>query len=360
MPAPAPRVSTPLRRRRWRWLVLLASPLIGLGLAEGVVRGFDLRPPPRPQATGSVFRDSDDPILRFENLPGGVKTVTYGAHRDDPARAVEHRVNAHGFRGPLFAVERTPDVARIACLGDSHTFGQGVAERATWPAHLARLLAERDPPERVEVMNCGVDSYDTLQEVLWLERRVLAHAPDLVILQYYINDAAARGMDVETPGDWLLGLSSPHRGDWIGSLRRRSWFVELVLDGIYRRRGLELYSDLRTELYTPESPGWLRVQEALCRARDLLAERGIAFGVALYPFLVERDGVLTSHAAFEIVAEFCASQGIACLDTEGAFLGADLDALRVSPHDYHGNDAANAIFARAVGDWIAARGWLAP
>ena len=57
--------------------------------------------------------------------------------------------------------------------------------------------------------------------MLWLERRVLDYAPDLVILQYYVNDAAARGTDVEAPEDWLLGLSTPHRSDWVGWLRRR-------------------------------------------------------------------------------------------------------------------------------------------
>jgi hypothetical protein len=342
-------------RLRWRLAVTLAAPFLGLLIAEAAVRAFDLRPPPRPTATGSVFQDSDDPILRFENRPGGVKTITYRGSDGSPARVVEQRVNAQGFRGPLIALERTPGTPRIACLGDSHTFGEGVAEEETWPAHLSRALAAP-----VEVMNCGVNAYDTLQELLWLERRVLAYQPDLVILQYYINDAAARDVELPEPVDALLELASPHRDDWIRGLRQRSWLAEFVLDGIYRRRGLGLYSELRTALYEPGNPGWQRAQDALRGARDLLAERGIPLGVALYPFLVERDGRLTSHAALEKVAAFCAAEGIPCLDTEGAFLAVEIDPLRVSAHDYHGNGAAHAIFAREVAAWMSARGWLQP
>jgi lysophospholipase L1-like esterase len=340
-------------------LVLLASPLVGLLLAELGLRAFDLRSPSRPEITGSLFRNSDDPILLFENRPGAVKVFRYREHGGAPARVVEHRINADGFRGPLVARERTAGVPRIACLGDSHTFGEGVGDDQTWPAHLARLLAERRP---VEVLNCGVDAYDTLQEVLLLERRVIDYAPDLVLLQYYINDVAARGLGGEGGEEsqsLLLQLAAPHRKGWLGELRRRSWLVELGLDSLYRRGGLTLYSDSRSELYGPTSPGWVRVQEALVRARDFLAGRETTFGVVLYPFLVERDGTLTSHAAFELVKRFCAEQGIPCLDTETVFLGRDLDPLRVSTHDVHANGAAHALFAAAVADWIDARGWLA-
>jgi lysophospholipase L1-like esterase len=353
---PAPTGVPALPRRRGRLLVLLASPLVGLLLAELGLRAFGLRSPSRPEITGNLFRESDDSILLFENRPGAVKVFRYREHRGNPARVVEHRINADGFRGPLVARERTPGVARIACIGDSHTFGEGVAEDQTWPAHLARLLAEREP---VEVLNCGVDAYDTLQEVVLLERRVVDYAPDLVLLQYYINDVTGRGLGGEEPPGLLLQLTAPHRKGWIGELRRRSWLVELVLDSVYRRGGATYYVDAQSELYGPTSPGWVRAREALVRARDFLAGRGIAFGVVLYPFLVEREGVLASHAAFEVVVRFCAEQGIPCLDAEHVFLGRDLDPLRVSAHDVHANGGAHALFAGAVVDWIDEYGWVA-
>ena len=249
---------------------------------------------------------------------------------------VEHRINDQGFRGPTVALERTPGVARIACIGDSHTFGEGVGEQETWPAHLARLLAERHPSAPVEVMNCGVDAYDTLQEVLLLERRVLAYAPDLVLLQYYVNDVAARGLTGET-GETResllvrLAVAAPQGLD-------RQAAPALVVRRARARQHLPprragLYSDAHGALHADEPRLGARQRSPVPRARPL-AERGIAFGVALYPFLLERDGVLTSHAAFEIVAEFCAQPGDPVLGhRERLPRSRDLDALRVSPHD---------------------------
>lgn len=340
--------------RRWRLSVLFASPLLGLFLAEAVVRALDLRPAPWPTREGSLFRDSEVPELGFENDPGAVKTLIL---HGDEARRIPMRVNEQGFRGPLIPRERTAGRARVACVGDSHTFGEGVLEDETWPAQLARSLSGGGGPPP-EVINAGVCAYDTLQEVLWMERQVLPYRPDLVLLQYYVNDTAARGMPIAAPSDWLLTLSSPHRRDWLARLREVSRAADFVLDRVYHRRGLALYSDLRTQLYEPDHPGWLRVQDALRRARHGLARHGIEFGVVLYPFLVRRGGRFTSQRAFELVSAFCAAEDIPCLDTSPAFEGFAGDELRVSLHDYHGNRLANELFASCVADWVRARGWL--
>src|SRR5690606_22420768 len=122
-------------------------------------------------------------------------------------RVVEMRVNEAGFRGSLPITPKPADVVRVACIGDSHTFGWGVGEDETWPAYLADELARRYPERRFEVLNCGVNNYDTRQEVVWLQQRVLAYEPDLVLLQFYVNDAAVRGVDPlerAKPDRWMI------------------------------------------------------------------------------------------------------------------------------------------------------------
>ena len=76
----------------------------------------------------------------------------------------------------------------------------------------------------------------------------------------------------------------------------------------------------------------------------------------LYPFLLEQDGQLSSHEAFEQVSSFCRLEAIPSLDTEADYLALDVDALRVHPHDYHANAEAHRVFARAVDRWLAQRG----
>src|SRR4051812_26327091 len=50
-------------------------------------------------------------------------------------------VNAMGFRGAAFAEPKRPGGYRIAVVGDSFTFGVGVGDDETLPAHLQRELA---------------------------------------------------------------------------------------------------------------------------------------------------------------------------------------------------------------------------
>lgn len=341
-------------------LIVLGALAAGLGLAELAVRSLDVQPPVMPKRRGQIVREVADVTARFRPVPGGQEWVHYKDSPDGPLRVVTMNVNGQGFRGPEVALEKPADTFRIACLGDSHTFGHGVEDDETWPAHLQRLLDVRFPERRIEVLNCGVNGYDTVQEELWLEAAVLDYAPDLVLLQFYVNDAASRRPDRSSHGvrDFWLDLTAPRRDDWVGTLREVSRFADVVLDGIYRRRGLTLYSAMRSGPYLEGGEGWIAARESIVRMRDTLTERDIAFGFALYPFLVRRGGAMTSRPAFEVVRSFAEGEGIATLDTEPAFDGHDADDLRLSMHDYHGNELAHAIFAGAVADWLEARDWL--
>jgi hypothetical protein len=210
-------------------------------------------------------------------------------------------------------------------------------------------------------MNCGVNAYDTMQEVIWLKRRVLAFGPDVVVLQFFVNDAAARNLGAEQDaGDWLVGVTHPLRAGRVATLRAWSPFFDLLCDAVYRRRSLSVYAAERLRIYAPDSPGWQRVQEALRAARDELAHRGIEFRVALFPFLYRDGEHLTTHRQFALVTDFCAREGIASLDTEPVFLDADLDELRVSIRDYHANRHGYAIYARAIADWLERDGLVPP
>jgi lysophospholipase L1-like esterase len=337
---------------RHRFAVTLAAGAVGLFVCEGLVRALHAAPLPRPRADGSILRHSADPQLAFENKPGGVLTLTYVDAPGEPERVVVARVNAQGFRGAEVAKERSDGVARIACIGDSHTFGYGVGEGEAWPHVLERAL-QRDGG-RVEVLNCGVDGYDSEQESLWLERAVLPYAPDRVLLGFYLNDTAMRAAEPggelpvsQRPG-WCLRLVDPARDGFVRAVRDHSQFADFLADALYRRQSLALYARARTELFDPEHPSWLRVRAALLRMRDACAEHGARFTVVLYPFLFRQGEHLASHDAFAIVSAYCRDQGIECIDLEPAFDGVEVDCLRLHPHDYHANATAHQIVGEAV------------
>jgi hypothetical protein len=94
-------------------------------------------------------------------------------------------VNASGFRDRDFPEGRTPGVRRIACVGDSYTFGLGVELEATFPKQLEKRLNEVHP---TEVLNFGICGQDARQARLNLEKVALRYRPDLVIYSIYWDD----------------------------------------------------------------------------------------------------------------------------------------------------------------------------
>ncbi|MBL4771541.1 MAG: hypothetical protein JKY61_10460, partial [Planctomycetes bacterium] len=152
-------------------LALLASPLV----AEIGVRILGVRPAPVPTSVGNILANENDEILIYSNCASGEKTLTYKAGEDQEC-VVVMRTNSQRFRGPEVSLEKPAGVTRVVCLGDSHTWGDGVDASETWPAQLQERAGED-----VQVMNCGVTGYDTLQEALWYERYVEAFDPDVVI-----------------------------------------------------------------------------------------------------------------------------------------------------------------------------------
>ena len=113
-------------------------------------------------------------------------------------------LNDEGFRSAPFSPGRRPGVLRIACIGDSWTFGMNVNQDQTYPARVGALLTQQSPPAGVEVMNFGILGYTSFQGLQLLKTRVLDLQPDVVIIGFGMNDsdvAGYRDKDVLKPGD---------------------------------------------------------------------------------------------------------------------------------------------------------------
>ncbi|MBM3223693.1 MAG: SGNH/GDSL hydrolase family protein [Candidatus Tectomicrobia bacterium] len=97
-------------------------------------------------------------------------------------------INTLGMRDRELAVQPQPDVYTIAVIGDSHAYSISVKHREeTFPAQLEHALQAR-VSQPVRVLNFGVPGYNTAQELEVFRAKVVAWAPQLVVLQYCIND----------------------------------------------------------------------------------------------------------------------------------------------------------------------------
>ena len=215
-----------------RLIALLLGVLIGLGLAELIVRSsaVDLRllDPlvDRQVADLEVHRPSADGELIYELVPGtAMEGPLEGSPLGDLPRDVH--INSLGHRDPERRVEREPGSLRVLALGGSNTYGALVADAETWPAQLERELAERLGGRPVEVWNLGVSGYNDRQKARLMELAVPRYHPDLVIWQIY-----NRGSRYLLAGD-PLGPALQRYPDLLSDFLPATW-----LDDAWRRWGL--------------------------------------------------------------------------------------------------------------------------
>jgi lysophospholipase L1-like esterase len=172
---------------------LLAS-IIVLGLmggAELIVRAVGVEPPVPPAIVArTIDVDIDFPFMRADpELFWSPRPGFRGAFLGHPLS-----INTLGLRGPEVVQPKPTGRRRIACFGDSITFGYGVGDEETYAA----LLGRRLDGAGAEVVNAGVTGYTTHQVRLLLRRLAPALQLDVATFLVGWNDASRRPVDDRT------------------------------------------------------------------------------------------------------------------------------------------------------------------
>src|SRR5205085_7659598 len=98
-------------------------------------------------------------------------------------------INIFGMRDRDFNIEDIKDLYKIAVIGDSHAYSLNVKNvENTFPLQLEKALNYQAGRRIAKILNFGVPGYNTAQELEVLRSRALMFQPQLVILQYCIND----------------------------------------------------------------------------------------------------------------------------------------------------------------------------
>ena len=118
-----------------------------------------------------------DPDLGWRLEPGarGSSSAT--------GELVEYSINAQGLRDADHSYEKPAGRFRIVLLGDSDTFGYGLAIEKHFSSLLEGYWAN------VDVINMGVGGFGIDQELLLLRKEGLRYEPDLVVsyIPHYAN-----------------------------------------------------------------------------------------------------------------------------------------------------------------------------
>ena len=173
------------RQVLFRILVPLLSVAAILALFEIGLRVFGYDPLGKVLEGRMYFlRSSDRPGLDYDLVPG-VRGKNWGT---------TIAINSHGFRDREYDLASKPNVRRIVVLGDSVAFGTNLDADDTFPERLEAMYADSGRP--VEVLNLAAPGYDTLDEVVFLEKTGMAFSPDVVVVGYCINDLGTHSVNL--------------------------------------------------------------------------------------------------------------------------------------------------------------------
>ncbi|HJQ82795.1 MAG TPA: GDSL-type esterase/lipase family protein [Candidatus Binatia bacterium] len=239
--------------------------------------------------------------------------------------------NSLGQRDREIPVAKPGNGFRVLAVGDSVTFGHGVAVDDTWPERLERRLAARFPERRVEVVNTAVPGNSPFQEYVDLER-ALVLAPDAAIIQFVLNDVVepykvfrrygGKGKDYhgveDLPyWDWVLTQRSALYlllKDVAARLRFGAWSAEGV-----REKAVVKETELAWTAGADE-PREPKVQEAwreclawMQREVDLCKRRRMPVVLLVTPVAFQFEDETRTYAQRRL-AEFAAANGIAYVD----------------------------------------------
>jgi lysophospholipase L1-like esterase len=260
------------------------------------------------------------------------------------------RLNAQGFRGPSFTDAKPPGIYRVAVVGDSFTFGNGVRQEDRY----TDLVQARLPPS-IEVLNFGVPGDNTPEHEKSVAKLVRTIQPDFVLLQWYVNDMEDDDMTgrpsfrplVPPLHSWLDARSALY------SVANKKWGETQVRLG-WTKSYVEFVNG---RLQDPQSRHSQEDKQFLQTLIDHCKKAGVQIGMVLFP---ETSAPITDTYPFgylhDRVLAMCADNGMTCIDLRQDFaMVKDHRQLWASRFDHHPSARANAIAAERILGTFAAK-----
>ncbi len=375
-----------MKRTLAKMALLVLATTVALLLAEGAARLTDTRPPAHQlrgvfgvQGKKDVFlqqwgtdvlmkRSPEGPLreVRGEFLPGIhfklCYDVSFGFARPymDDNGCVEIQINAEHLRGPLVPVPKPEGTYRIAAVGDSFTFGDGVPYEVTWVHQLqqlvqARLDGTRDAPTRADSVNLGVPGYTIKDVHTYMKHKGLAYDPDLLLYGLFLNDFFFQGTGEDRQlGDAYQAANGPSEG-----LAAVSVLYDMYRRGAAQTKLSAMTAQQYFDAYDEQGEAWetgRRYLRKMVEATDewrVMTKRDMDFVVVIFPVLVNLDGDYPYAALHEQLHRLLDEFGVRYVDLLPAFRGHDAASLWVHPTDHHPNEIGHALATQAIGEALA-------
>ena len=316
---------------------------------EIIVRVFKL-------VSSFPYRKAKNEILMYEYIPN-FKGKMWGK---------EFKINSFGYRDYNYPLDKSASSLRIVVLGDSITVGTGLLLDETYSKILEDMLNESPPASaynHFEVMNMGVCAYNTIREVELLKEKGLTFDPNMVIMQYCLDDIMPS--IVETI--WEVG----YKKTWVRIIEfiknimftlRFSKFIQYIhhklLYRIYvmiEEKRVEKMGGLANVLYSKSGTNWLETMNALKRFAKLAKEEKINTLLVIFPRFESLNENYPYRKCHRLIKDTCFEIGIPVLDLFDTYKGMNPEMLRLSEETvdwWHPNKLGNEIAAQEIYKYI--------
>ena len=266
---------------------------------------------------------SPDPLIGHE----------HGPNRSAELMGVRIETNSHGLRDREIAVQRSPAVPRIVMIGDSLTLGWGVQADDTFAKRIERLFAADG--RNIEVVNTGVGNWNTVQEVQYFLTKGAAYKPDIVVLNFFVNDAEP--------------VPQAHEPSIFVRYCHACVFIAGRFDTIRRQfLGGKAWDEYYLGLFgNGDTPGWLAARDAIRRLSDYCKANKITLVIANLPELHDVANYPFSRIT-DLVAEEARVDGVHFVDLLPWLKQEKSSKLWVSAPDPHPNARAHELIAQGL------------
>ena len=299
------------------------SVIISLAMGEGFIRiknynmkNYDIE---MWRYAKEIKIQSENPILGHEHVPSSSAIL----------QSVNIRINKDGIRGPNLTKDTIYN-RKILFIGSSVTLGWGVEEKDTLTEQLNQMLKNEFP--KTSILNAGIGNYNAERYVERYSSKLQHINPDIVVVQYFINDAE----DLKSGGgNWVLKNSQLAVTLWNTYHKFFSMTGESAI--------LEHYQDV----YKKDSIGYNKMKAAFKKLSVLSQNNG--FDVLLvmtpdihnlkeYPFSFIHEEIQRLSEQFNFFY----------LDLLPVFKGKEAKEFWAMPGDPHPNSKGHKLMAETI------------
>jgi len=266
-----------------------------------------------------------------------------------------HRVvnNRFGFREREFSVPKKGGVFRIMVLGDSMTWGVGLAPPDRYTGALEELLTRDFPEQPVEVLNFGRPGGPTVAERDLLEELQEEVDPDLIVVGFCVNDPQPRSQSYSSERARLDNLYDLITGLRHVGLKKTYALLINRLDIVMAKLGaIPTWQEALDRTYQPDSREWGEFEQALSDIKRISDQRGLnppVFILLIQEMTSDRPVPPYFKQWFAQAGEAAAERGFVVVDPTSRFL-AELvrKDLHVNPKDGHPSAKCHRIYAEEL------------